>query len=54
MENVNALRRCKKDELVDRLVETSKLTSELNEKILGAAIIGGIAGFLVGVALVKG
>ncbi len=49
MNNANALRRERKDALIERLLAALKDKQELNEKVLGAAILGGILGFLIGI-----
>ncbi len=48
MNTTNALRRERKDALIERLVAATKDRQELNERVLGAAILGGTLGFLVG------
>ncbi len=49
MNNANALRRERKDALIERLLAALKDKQELNERVLGAAILGGILGFLIGI-----
>jgi len=54
MTNLAVLRRQKKDELIEGLVAATKTNSELSEKVVGAAVIGGVAGFLLGLAAAWG
>jgi hypothetical protein len=49
MNNANTLHRERKDALIERLLAALKDKQELNEKVLGVAILGGILGFLIGI-----
>lgn len=51
MENITALRRHKKDDLIANLMAVTKANNELNEKLAASAVIGGAAGFLLGLAI---
>ncbi len=51
MQNTNALKRQRKDELIQLLVAATKNSKEMEEKTVAAAVIGGIGGFLIGIAL---
>ncbi len=48
MDNANALRRERKDALIERLMAATKDRQELNERVLGAAVLGGMLGFPMG------
>lgn len=48
METIQTLRKQRKDQLVEKLVTVMKQLEEKDERLLGAALIGAIAGFLVG------
>lgn len=43
-----ALRRLRKDELIEKVQAMSKETKEMTEKVIYASIIGGMLGFLIG------
>lgn len=49
METAQALKRQRKDELINKLLEATKTTQEHSERVLAAAVIGGVVGFIVGV-----
>lgn len=51
MENITALRRHKKDDLIANLLVVTKANDELNERLVAGAFIGGAAGFLLGMAI---
>jgi len=48
MESIQTLRKQRKDQLVERLVALTKDLKEKDERLIGAGIIGLIAGFLIG------
>jgi 16S rRNA G1207 methylase RsmC len=48
METATVLKRQTKDTLVSKLLEVSKDKQELNERLLAAAVIGGVVGFVIG------
>jgi hypothetical protein len=48
METATTLKRQTKDALVSKLLEVSKDRQELSERLLAAAVIGGVIGFLIG------
>ena len=49
--NTATLKRQRKDELIQQLLATAKNAEEMGEKTTAAAVIGGIAGFLLGIAM---
>lgn len=49
--NTATLKRQRKDELTQQLLATTKDAEQKGEKTTGAAVIGGIAGFLLGIAV---
>ena len=51
MQTATALKRQTKDTLVAQLLETAKERHELKEQVIAAAVIGGVAGMLLGTAL---
>lgn len=51
MESISALKRQRKDELIQQLLATTKEAEEKGEKTAAAGVIGGIAGFLLGIAM---
>lgn len=42
------LKRQTKETLVSKLLEVSKDRNELNERVLAAAVLGGVVGFVIG------
>ena len=48
METATMLKRQTKETLVSKLLEVSKDRQELSERVLAAAVLGGVVGFLVG------
>lgn len=42
------LRRQRKDQLIEKLARAMKELKEKDERLIGAALIGAVAGFLVG------
>jgi hypothetical protein len=51
MESANALNRQTKAVLIAKLLTATKGNAETEEKVLWAALIGGVAGCLLGIAL---
>jgi hypothetical protein len=51
MESISALKRQRKDDLIQQLLATTKDAEEKGEKTAAAGVIGGIAGFLLGIAM---
>jgi hypothetical protein len=49
MQNINALRRQRKEQLIGQLLAETKAARELSQKVLAAAVIGGAVGFIVGI-----
>jgi hypothetical protein len=48
METATMLKRQTKETLVSKLLEVSKDRNELNERVLAAAVLGGVVGFVIG------
>jgi len=48
METVQALKRQRKDDLIEKLVTATNALKGKDEELLGAAVIGVVVGFLVG------
>lgn len=51
MPTKSQLAKMRKDDIIGKFLETTNTLTEAEEKTLGAAIIGGIAGCLLGLAL---
>jgi len=51
METIQALKRQRKDDLIEKVTALTKSTEEMSEKQMGAAVLGALVGLLLGAAL---
>ena len=51
METIQALKRQRKDELIEKVTALTKSAEEMSERQMGAAVLGALVGLLLGAAL---